>query len=318
MFTAMHKPPGRLGLAGLLLLGLGTISTGAADLVGIPRILDGDTVEFAGVTVHLDGIDAPETEQLCLDAKLQPWQCGKEAGERLSKKFGDRPWTCRRSGQYRFGRPLASCAVEGEDIGRWMVRSGWALSFKHCSSRTYDDELTEARQSRVGLWSGAFLAPWDWRNGNRHIIIIFGTVSVPTEAHKFLLPASRPMAVEAVTANPSCLPPRGAAPRVGKPAPERAPERDVAAPSTAKPAPDRRISVGPAPAGEPVVVAQWVIHDIFEKSDCPHVVSAARVDDGSITATCNNGQTFRVFWNATVGDVAMRCSAALALGVSGC
>lgn len=41
----------------------------AADLVGVPRIVDGDTVEISGTKIRLEGIDAPETDQLCLDAK---------------------------------------------------------------------------------------------------------------------------------------------------------------------------------------------------------------------------------------------------------
>jgi hypothetical protein len=68
-----------------------------------------------------------------------------------------------------------------------MVRSGWALSFTRYS-RAYDAEQTAARKDRVGLWSGAFIAPWDWRSRNTSTEIL-GAASVPIEAQKLLLRA---------------------------------------------------------------------------------------------------------------------------------
>jgi endonuclease YncB( thermonuclease family) len=64
-------------------------------------------VEISGVKVRLEGIDAPETHQLCLDAKGQRWECGNEVRDQLKKKVADQPWICRVSGQDRFGRSLA-------------------------------------------------------------------------------------------------------------------------------------------------------------------------------------------------------------------
>ncbi len=36
----------------------------AAEITGIPRIVDGDTVEIGHVKIRLSGIDAPETDQI--------------------------------------------------------------------------------------------------------------------------------------------------------------------------------------------------------------------------------------------------------------
>jgi endonuclease YncB( thermonuclease family) len=41
----------------------------AGEVSGVPRIVDGDTIEIGQVKVRLSGIDAPETDQICLDAK---------------------------------------------------------------------------------------------------------------------------------------------------------------------------------------------------------------------------------------------------------
>jgi hypothetical protein len=75
--------------------------------------------------------------------------------------------------------------------------------------------------------------------------------------------------------------------------------------------------IGAVPAGEPTVVAQKVIHDNFDKSQCPLVVRASRIGDGSIKAFCNNGASFRIM-NANGKDLAMNCVAAEKMGVKGC
>jgi len=193
----------RVGSAAVVLL-LGTINTFAAELVGVPRILEGDRVEIAGRELYLEGIDAPELAQVCVDGKINSWECGKEAREQLIKKAGGRSWTCELRGQDGLGRFIASCLVGGDDIASWMVRSGWALSFKHCS-REYKAEEAKARQAGVGLWAGAFIAPRDWRNRNRFTTIL-GVVRVPTNAHHYLLPLHIPMDFEVRTPKPSCFP----------------------------------------------------------------------------------------------------------------
>ena len=72
-----------------------------------------------------------------------------------------------------------------------------------------------------------------------------------------------------------------------------------------------------SPDGNTAAVARAVIRENFEPSDCPSVSDARRLGDGSIKASCSNGDTYRVF--ALNGKtVAMKCSAAATLGVSGC
>ena len=76
-------------------------------------------------------------------------------------------------------------------------------------------------------------------------------------------------------------------------------------------------TISAAPAGDPAVVALRVIRENFSSDVCPRMNRASRVPDGSIRGTCSNGETFRIF---TLSDraVAMRCSAAAALGIEGC
>lgn len=77
------------------------------------------------------------------------------------------------------------------------------------------------------------------------------------------------------------------------------------------------LDFGSAPKGEATMVAQKIILDNFEKNDCPLVVKANRLGDGSIRATCSNGEIFRVF-NLQGKNLALRCSAAAQMGISGC
>jgi endonuclease YncB( thermonuclease family) len=157
----------------------------AAEIAGIPRIVDGDTVEIGQIKIRLSGIDAPETDQICLDAKAE--SCGITARDELIKHSNGQPWECETTGIDRYGRSLGDCFIEGEDVSAWMVRSGWALSFVRYS-HAYDRDEVAAREAHAGLWSGAFIAPWDWRHRDKTTIIL-GAASVPVNAQTLLLGA---------------------------------------------------------------------------------------------------------------------------------
>ncbi len=74
-----------------------------ADVLGIPTVIDGDTIEVHGQQIRLHGIDTPESRQLCrLDGK--PWQCGKDAANALANMIARRPVTCEDLGRDRYKR----------------------------------------------------------------------------------------------------------------------------------------------------------------------------------------------------------------------
>jgi endonuclease YncB( thermonuclease family) len=157
------------------------------EIAGVARIVDGDTVEINGTKIRLQGIDAPETDQLCVDEKGSGWTCGLAARDELAKRFGDKPWTCQVAGHDKFGRSLGSCTADAESVEEWMVRTGWALAFVRYS-RAYEPSEAIAREAQSGLWAGAFVAPWDWRDRN-HQTTILGALSVPSNAQEILLGA---------------------------------------------------------------------------------------------------------------------------------
>jgi hypothetical protein len=139
--------------------------------------------------IRLASIDAPESDQVCLDANQKRWTCGIEARDRLASHIGSRPIDCVPTGLDTYGRTLATCTLAGENLNAWMVREGWALAFVRYSKEYVADEEA-ARAAGLGLWSGAFIAPWDWRHRNRQTIVL-GATSVPVSAQAELLaPAS--------------------------------------------------------------------------------------------------------------------------------
>src|SRR4051794_19154329 len=66
----------------------------AAEISGVPHVVDGDTLVLGDTKIRLLGIDAPETDQVCLDAAGQRWRCGITARDQLSVKIAGQPVTC--------------------------------------------------------------------------------------------------------------------------------------------------------------------------------------------------------------------------------
>jgi endonuclease YncB( thermonuclease family) len=196
----MHRK--QMGIAAVFAV-IAIVSSSSAcgndDLTGSARVIDGDTIAVGFQHVRLQGIDAPETDQVCLDAQGERWTCGLAARERLSAHIAGRAVRCASRGEDRYGRMLATCSAGGENLNGWMVREGWALAYVQYSREYIGDEAA-ARAQRRGMWAGAFIAPWDWRHRNRHTVIL-GALSVPVVAQaKLLAPAS-----SATAPSPECI-----------------------------------------------------------------------------------------------------------------
>ena len=157
----------------------------AADITGAARIREADTIQIGNSRIRLSGIDAPSVDQLCLNNKGDRWTCGVAARDELIRHTEGRNWTCHVGQTDRRGRSLARCEVDGEDIQRWLVRSGWALAYTRFS-RDYEADEAQAREAKVGMWQGAFIAPWDWRVRNKRTQIL-GAVKAPETARAILL-----------------------------------------------------------------------------------------------------------------------------------
>ncbi len=95
---------------------------------------DGGTMQVAGVTYRLDGIDAPALDQMCIDEHADAWACGVEARDQLARLIGDRQVRCEDLGAdaaYR-KRHIGICTLEGEtaSLNQALVRRGFAVEFR--------------------------------------------------------------------------------------------------------------------------------------------------------------------------------------------
>ena len=166
----------------------------AADITGVPKIREGDHIQIGNTRIRLGGIDAPSVDQLCLNTQGERWTCGVAARDELIKYADNKSWTCHpRQTIDRRGRTVARCEVNGEDIQKWLVRNGWALSYARFS-HDYDADEKEAREAKAGMWQGAFIAPWDWRVRNKKTTVLGATKPPPSASAILLASASGPVA----------------------------------------------------------------------------------------------------------------------------
>ncbi len=151
------------------LLVLGGVQPAAAQMEGTPKVIDGNTIELDGQTIRLFGVDAPEIGQSCL-IKKRLYNCGMVARAALFDLTAGTKVTCKviapgPKDSTAEGRP-GRCFAAGYDLSEGMAYTGWALAERAVSERYVAYEL-RARDAGRGLWKGNFVAPWDWRGGQR-------------------------------------------------------------------------------------------------------------------------------------------------------
>lgn len=155
-------------VAAVALLLAVSLGTAAADTItGPARAIDGDTIEIAGTRVRLFGIDAPERRQTCEGRDGQIYQCGRDAAAVLAELLRRGPITCTPRDTDRYGRTVATCTNDAGDIGAQMVRRGWAVAYRRYGGSRYDSDEAIAKAERLGMWSGRFTMPEDWRRERR-------------------------------------------------------------------------------------------------------------------------------------------------------
>jgi endonuclease YncB( thermonuclease family) len=121
----------------------------AADFSGVPRIVDGDTLAIGAIKVRLEGIDAPETDQVCLNASGERWTCGIEARDQLLAHVASREIKCSSSGIDAYQRTLGTCYLADEDLNGWLVQEGWALAYVKYSKAYVQAEEDGQRNGNV-------------------------------------------------------------------------------------------------------------------------------------------------------------------------
>lgn len=147
-------------LASLALLLLSTLVS-AQTFSGVPRIIDGDTLEIDGAVIRLLDIDAPETRQKCRIGG-KSIKIGVEALNQL-KALTEDGVTCNAAGEDNYNRFLSACSLaDGSDLSQAMALSGWAWAFTRFND-TYLPAEKQAAHRNLGVHGGDCEKSWDFR-----------------------------------------------------------------------------------------------------------------------------------------------------------
>jgi len=144
----------------IILLGLATATT-AAEVRGIARVIDGDTIEVQSTVIRLYGIDAAEDGQSCTDSAGKTYSCGKHA-EKILSALLQQPVICVGKNYDQYNRLIGVCQSNNIEINSQMVYMGWALAYRKYSL-DYIQEEKKAKDEHRGMWAGHFDTPSDYR-----------------------------------------------------------------------------------------------------------------------------------------------------------
>ena len=129
----------------------------------VSQIRSGYFFQIGSSFIKLYGIDAPDPSQNCLAKRGNSYPCGKMSKETLERLILKKIVSCTPVGGDRNGNYIATCAIEGIDVGSVMVSSGWAIADKR-QSKVYIPYEKQAHDKKIGLWEGSFTEPWEYRN----------------------------------------------------------------------------------------------------------------------------------------------------------
>lgn len=136
----------------------------AETITGIAQVGDGDSFTIGDQKVRLFGIDAPEYRQTCA-INYAAWACGADATLTLRKLINNRPVTCIRRDTDVYGRTVANCMINGDDVAAQMVKQGYAIVLEN-GQPDYGAIEARAKAEKVGIWASKFEMPVDWRRAH--------------------------------------------------------------------------------------------------------------------------------------------------------
>jgi endonuclease YncB( thermonuclease family) len=168
----------RLPFSAIFLASLAFLLAGPS-LAANAIVRDGHTIQLGDVTYRLDGIDAPEPDQICIDDHADPWSCGIEARDQLTKLINGRNVHCDDLGPDKTSkkRHVGFCTVEGESgsLNQQLARMGLAVSVEPALKVHAKDDAAAAEASKSGLWKGCFVAPQEFRLGKKDGTLVGGS-----------------------------------------------------------------------------------------------------------------------------------------------
>ena len=124
-------------------------------------VKDGDSLEIGERRIRLDGIDAPEYPQICLNKEGKEYPCGKEALQFLENLTAGKDVDCRcLPHKDRYHREICECFAGDICINGAMISAGWAVAYR---DKTYLSREKDAKENKRGIWQGKFMRPAIYR-----------------------------------------------------------------------------------------------------------------------------------------------------------
>ena len=131
-------------------------------LAGKAYVTDGDGIRVSGQEVRFAGLDAPEWDQVAKHRDGYWFGHGKRVKSALIRQIGGKQVFVKIENQDKFGRAVGIVTCNGEDVGEWLVREGYAIA---AYSDRYRHIEQEAREAKRGMWSHAVnIDPRRWRH----------------------------------------------------------------------------------------------------------------------------------------------------------
>ena len=130
----------------------------AADLVGVPKVDNGDSFVIDREKVRLFGVNAPNKRQYCPDASGGVFDCGAKSAAYLKRVTRKEEVSC------DVVEPgdadtlaLVRCTLKGKDLGARVVGAGYGQA-RLAESTDYATIQKEAFFAENGLWAFGYVA----------------------------------------------------------------------------------------------------------------------------------------------------------------
>ena len=121
---------------------------------GPARVVDGDTIIINEILIRLEGIDAPEVDQLCEEKEI-----GQLSINYLTDLIANSEIECLLGKNDKFGRLLATCFKDDQNINSNLVLTGHAF-VDRLYNKKYLDEEELAMKNNTPIWMYKCLEPY--------------------------------------------------------------------------------------------------------------------------------------------------------------
>jgi len=140
-------------------------------ICGIPVVQGANTLVINGKKVTLWGLEALAPDQQCWQGGMA-WGCGENASTALKHYVDGQMVECVPQIVPTDKSPIiAKCyRFKGQDrhprdIASHMIQHGWGMDRTENSGGAYAEEVKEAQENKVGIWSSRFQTANDWKEG---------------------------------------------------------------------------------------------------------------------------------------------------------